>query len=232
MAEVELFILSEMPLDDKGKEGWTDEMLEFYEARITKDGQDGNEDYKRMKFGCAVEDEVGEDLSAHADFMTKNVVSNTVDASMADMAKGNSSAQVVRSNDQGMGYELFVFICVYMWIMWEIGNQSIECDHLNEIGMVSFMRILRLREVARTTARIALEFAPEFVYDSIDAVLLSSSDQVMHFEVKLLHDKRSFFVSFIYGENEPRDRLKLWDNLSEHMGLVNSRPWTMLGDLM
>ncbi|GJW08694.1 hypothetical protein Tco_1571117 [Tanacetum coccineum] len=29
---------------------------------------------------------------------------------------------------------------------------------------VSFMRILRLREVARMTARIALEFAPEFVY--------------------------------------------------------------------
>ncbi|GJW69776.1 hypothetical protein Tco_0126693 [Tanacetum coccineum] len=36
----------------------------------------------------------------------------------------------------GMGYELFVFICVYMWIMWDIGNKSIECDHLNEIGMV------------------------------------------------------------------------------------------------
>ncbi|GKC71170.1 retrovirus-related pol polyprotein from transposon TNT 1-94, partial [Tanacetum coccineum] len=49
-----------------------------------------------------------------------------------------------------------------------IGNQSIECDHLNEIGLmvklVSFMRISRLREVARVTARIALEFAPEFVY--------------------------------------------------------------------
>ncbi|GJU38458.1 hypothetical protein Tco_1191415 [Tanacetum coccineum] len=29
---------------------------------------------------------------------------------------------------------------------------------------VSFMRILSLREVARATARIALEFAPEFVY--------------------------------------------------------------------
>ncbi|GKC06831.1 hypothetical protein Tco_0998441 [Tanacetum coccineum] len=29
---------------------------------------------------------------------------------------------------------------------------------------VSFVRILRLREVARVTARIALEFAPEFVY--------------------------------------------------------------------
>ncbi|GJS35055.1 reverse transcriptase domain-containing protein [Tanacetum coccineum] len=28
--------------------------------------------------------------------------------------------------------------CLYafMWIMWEIGSQSIECDHLNKIGMV------------------------------------------------------------------------------------------------
>ncbi|GJY42030.1 putative reverse transcriptase domain-containing protein [Tanacetum coccineum] len=33
---------------------------------------------------------------------------------------------------------------------------------------VSFMRILRLREVARMTARIALEFAPEFVYVYLD----------------------------------------------------------------
>ncbi|GJX94895.1 reverse transcriptase domain-containing protein [Tanacetum coccineum] len=31
-----------------------------------------------------------------------------------------------------------------------------------QIGGVSFMRILRLREVARATARIALEFAPEY----------------------------------------------------------------------
>ncbi|GKA79106.1 putative ribonuclease H-like domain-containing protein [Tanacetum coccineum] len=57
------------------------------------------------------------------------------------------------------------------------GNQSIECDHLNEIGMVvSFMRILRLREMARATARIALEFAPEFGYvycmDFVECYLL------------------------------------------------------------
>ncbi|GKB31892.1 RNA-directed DNA polymerase, eukaryota, reverse transcriptase zinc-binding domain protein [Tanacetum coccineum] len=35
---------------------------------------------------------------------------------------------------------------------------------------VSFMRILGLREVARTTARIALEFAPEFVYGKLTKV--------------------------------------------------------------
>ncbi|GJZ61286.1 reverse transcriptase domain-containing protein [Tanacetum coccineum] len=44
---------------------------------------------------------------------------------------------------------------------------------------VSFMRILRLRKVARVTARIALEFAPEFVY-------VYRLDFVMHFSVSLL----------------------------------------------
>ncbi|GJY07027.1 hypothetical protein Tco_0374081 [Tanacetum coccineum] len=35
-------------------------------------------------------------------------------------------------------YGVCDFMCLYafMWIMWEIGSQSIECDHLNEIGMV------------------------------------------------------------------------------------------------
>ncbi|GKC18988.1 hypothetical protein Tco_1021138 [Tanacetum coccineum] len=88
-------------------------------------------------------------------------------------------------------YGVCDYMCLYafMWIMWEIGSQSIECDHLNEIGMViirevfvkllldsfgklsircghyvSFMRILRLREVARMTARIALEFAPDYAF--------------------------------------------------------------------
>ncbi|GKC48947.1 retrovirus-related pol polyprotein from transposon TNT 1-94 [Tanacetum coccineum] len=35
-------------------------------------------------------------------------------------------------------YGVCDFMCLYafMWIMWEIGSQSIECDHLNEMGMV------------------------------------------------------------------------------------------------
>ncbi|GKC49151.1 hypothetical protein Tco_1071896 [Tanacetum coccineum] len=52
---------------------------------------------------------------------------------------------------------------------------------------VSFVRILRLREVARVTARIALEFAPEFVYvyrlDFVECYLILL---VMHFSVSLL----------------------------------------------
>ncbi|GJZ59565.1 hypothetical protein Tco_0615381 [Tanacetum coccineum] len=35
-------------------------------------------------------------------------------------------------------YGVCDYMCLYafMWIIWEIGSQSIECDHLNEIGMV------------------------------------------------------------------------------------------------
>ncbi|GJU05216.1 reverse transcriptase domain-containing protein [Tanacetum coccineum] len=52
---------------------------------------------------------------------------------------------------------------------------------------VSFVRILRLKEVARVTARIALEFAPEFVYvyrlDFVECYLILL---VMYFSVSLL----------------------------------------------
>ncbi|GJV20985.1 putative reverse transcriptase domain-containing protein [Tanacetum coccineum] len=41
---------------------------------------------------------------------------------------------------------------------------SVRMMIMDDSSLVSFMRIMRLREVARMTARIALEFAPEFVY--------------------------------------------------------------------
>ena len=64
----------------------------------------------------------------------------------------------------------------------------------------------------------------------IEASLISSIGQVMHFEVKVIADKKSFFVSFIYGDNDAKDRIKLWDNLSDHLALVDNKPWVMLGD--
>ncbi|GJR73089.1 hypothetical protein Tco_0085454, partial [Tanacetum coccineum] len=68
--------------------------------------------------------------------------------------------------------EVFVKI---LWILSEAKHQ------------VSFVRILRLREVARVTARIALEFALEFVYvyrlDFVECYLILL---VMHFSVSLL----------------------------------------------
>ena len=66
--------------------------------------------------------------------------------------------------------------------------------------------------------------------DVIEATLLSSVGQVMHFEVKVIKDKRKFFISFIYGENDARDRIRLWDNLKEHLVFTDSSPWVILGD--
>ncbi|GJQ98465.1 RNA-directed DNA polymerase, eukaryota, reverse transcriptase zinc-binding domain protein [Tanacetum coccineum] len=64
----------------------------------------------------------------------------------------------------------------------------------------------------------------------IDANLLASHDQVMHFEVRIINDKRKFFISFIYRENEPKDRLKLWEYISDHMKVVDNHPWAIMGD--
>ncbi|GKF81721.1 hypothetical protein Tco_0240323, partial [Tanacetum coccineum] len=45
---------------------------------------------------------------------------------------------VERADESATIYGVCDYMCLYafMLIMWEIGSQSIECDHLNEIGMV------------------------------------------------------------------------------------------------
>ena len=66
--------------------------------------------------------------------------------------------------------------------------------------------------------------------DNIDATFVSSSDQVMHFEVRIIQESRGFFISFIYGENDAKDRIKLWSNLNDQRVLVDNKPWVILGD--
>ena len=80
LAEVELFIISEQTLNDGVRKGWTEDMIKFYEARIAKPVQD-----------AVLTDEVGVDQSAHADFMTQNIVSSAVDAAMASMVNNVSA---------------------------------------------------------------------------------------------------------------------------------------------
>ncbi|GJY20303.1 RNA-directed DNA polymerase, eukaryota, reverse transcriptase zinc-binding domain protein [Tanacetum coccineum] len=161
---------SEKPLDDKVKEGWTYEMLEFYEARIAEDGQDENQDYKRMKFSYAVEDEVREDLS---DFMTKNVVSNTVDASMADM---QDEIKLLISKNE---------LCMLAVIETRLIKKVVKLVCNNIFGHWNYYTNF-------VDSNKGCRIVVGWDQDNIDALLLSSSDQVMHFEVKLLHDKRSF----------------------------------------
>ncbi|GJS17835.1 putative reverse transcriptase domain-containing protein, partial [Tanacetum coccineum] len=67
----------------------------------------------------------------------------------------------------------------FMWYAPWLGDQ-LELLLLLLL-LVSFVRILRLREVARMAARIALEFAPKFVY-----VYRLNFVEFMHFSVSLL----------------------------------------------
>ena len=85
LADVELFILSGKPFSDAVKEGWTSDMLEFYTDRMTQNGKDKCKDGDVVSSMGNMEDEVGNDNSTHAEFMTQNIVSNAVDAAMADM---------------------------------------------------------------------------------------------------------------------------------------------------
>ena len=64
----------------------------------------------------------------------------------------------------------------------------------------------------------------------VNASLLSSSGQVMHFEVLVINENKKFFVSFIYGDNDAKDRVKLWNKLNEHLAIMENKPWVILGD--
>ncbi|GJS44535.1 RNA-directed DNA polymerase, eukaryota, reverse transcriptase zinc-binding domain protein [Tanacetum coccineum] len=87
----------------------TAEMFEFYQGRIAENGKDRNESSKGIVFEGTMEDEVGRDLSAHADFMTQNKVSSHVDASITNTLGWDSNvidANLIASYDQKVQIEL------------------------------------------------------------------------------------------------------------------------------
>ena len=97
VAEIEVFILSDKSLDDDVYKGWSDEMKELYEARIVEIMQNGNLNEDVSRVGGSVNNEVGMDLSAHAEFITQNIVSNAADVAMAGMvsnAGGDPSSSI------------------------------------------------------------------------------------------------------------------------------------------
>lgn len=83
LAVVELFIESEQPFDNLVKEGWTDEMVVFYESRMLEKNGNGNKEGNEFRSVEAMVEEVGQDCTAHAGFITQNNVSSPADAAMA-----------------------------------------------------------------------------------------------------------------------------------------------------
>ena len=85
LAEVELFILSGKSLTEAVKESWTKDMVEFYKDRMSNYEKGKNIEGDVSKADISMEDEVANDSSADADFMTQNIVSNVVDAAMVNI---------------------------------------------------------------------------------------------------------------------------------------------------
>nr|GFC91667.1 hypothetical protein [Tanacetum cinerariifolium] len=67
----------------------SDQIMHFKEKR--NQNIKGNKKNKKMKTNEAMDDEVGDDLSAHDSFMTHNVVSNTINAFMVDMVNNDDA---------------------------------------------------------------------------------------------------------------------------------------------
>ncbi|GJU77287.1 hypothetical protein Tco_1274357 [Tanacetum coccineum] len=110
------------------------------------------------------------------------------------------------------------------------------------VDMVSFMRILGLREVARTTARIALEFAPDYAFsvsllltplccDDIHDVTprvsaLAGCDKFVSGMLCLPNVGHALFMSFqrIYPEPQPRELKPSFEaRMQEYMALHAKR---------
>nr|XP_043625572.1 uncharacterized protein LOC122596998 [Erigeron canadensis] len=73
--------------------------------------------------------------------------------------------------------------------------------------------------------RIILGWNPEVV----DAMVLSQTNQVMHVQLMFKVDKKAMFCSFVYADNDYKDRRSLWQNLEVHKVFVHDRPWVILG---
>ncbi|GJU09893.1 hypothetical protein Tco_1132289 [Tanacetum coccineum] len=103
-----------------------------------------------------------EELSGvHDTFHVSTLKKCLADASLhvpLDEIKVDKTIRFVEEPVEIMDCEIKSVCEAFVGFFWEAKHQ------------VSFMRILRLREVARMTARIALEFAPEFVYNDHDVI--------------------------------------------------------------
>ncbi|XP_022030858.1 uncharacterized protein LOC110931789 [Helianthus annuus] len=64
----------------------------------------------------------------------------------------------------------------------------------------------------------------------VDVMILDQSDQVIHTQIMFKVDKKSFFCSFIYADNNYKNRRILWQNLYGHHSFIWDKPWGLMGD--
>ncbi|KAL4581753.1 hypothetical protein LXL04_006281 [Taraxacum kok-saghyz] len=76
-----------------------------------------------------------------------------------------------------------------------------------------------------TGTRIAIGWDP----GAWDVFVIHSYDQVVHCKILNKHSNQTFCMSFIYAENDYRNRRILWEYLRAHQNLVKDEPWLVSG---
>ncbi|XP_071739438.1 uncharacterized protein [Rutidosis leptorrhynchoides] len=64
----------------------------------------------------------------------------------------------------------------------------------------------------------------------VQLMVLAMTDQVIHCQIRMVHNGSHVFASFVYADNYYVQRRKLWRDLQMHHGFVNDNPWVILGD--
>lgn len=132
---------------------------------------------------------------------------------MNHVPKQNDVQQVVRENN--------LCVCAVL-------ESHIHFSKLQKICSRVFTRWNWVSNVNHCAggSRIILGWDPQLV----DLMILSSSDQVIHCQVCVRADQKSFFYSFIYAGNNYMHRRELWRNLCKHSIFVKGKPRALLGD--
>ncbi|GKA65309.1 RNA-directed DNA polymerase, eukaryota, reverse transcriptase zinc-binding domain protein [Tanacetum coccineum] len=190
LAEVKLFILSEKPFDDKVKKGWTDEMLEFYEANVDLNDYDINEKNKKMKSNDAMDDEVND---SKCGFKCCGCFYGRHDTSKQDEIK-----MLISENSLSM--------CAIVETRLNKKLVSKACNNV-------FGRCIWVSNVmdASRNCRIIVGWDP----DMVDVVLLSSYAQVMHFEVMM-----GDFNAILYSKDHSKGFANVYQGIREFRSCV------------
>nr|GFC57376.1 hypothetical protein [Tanacetum cinerariifolium] len=176
-------------------------MIEYYEGDC--------EDIRIDRINCHFDDVMG-GLNATASFLASDGVSNLHDKSMAEL-------QEVKSLISDNRISLFAII------ESQLRKKSVTpvCNAL--FGSWSWVSNI---VNSRKGCRIIVGWDPFM----LRARLISKIDQVMHFEVTILHNQLKLFVFCIYAHDAVKDRRTLWKNLIDHKILASNSPWVLLGD--
>ncbi|GJT46938.1 RNA-directed DNA polymerase, eukaryota, reverse transcriptase zinc-binding domain protein [Tanacetum coccineum] len=163
-AEVDLFILSKRPLIDDIKDVWTDDMMEYFLDRCEEVKNDEKNGHYTDDGVFDSMEEVGDDTSGSASFLSQNeVVNGMTNTSKQDELKLLISEEKVNmcAAIETQISKIFVNkVGDYVFDNWSWVSNSVNCNRGCRI-MVGWDRNI------------------------MGANLISQSDQVMHFEVVL-----------------------------------------------